>query len=115
MVPVMPSLVERRIQRRFSAARMRTISRCCIARGALAEVAVVGDVEQHFRAVRREAPHEIGEDGFVADEGAQFVTVDGRDDHCLPGVKSPASVVMRLTKSKGHGTNSPKGTRLTLS
>jgi hypothetical protein len=29
MTAVMPSLVARRIQRRFSAARMRTMSRCC--------------------------------------------------------------------------------------
>jgi hypothetical protein len=79
----MPSLVERRIQRRFSAARMRTMAQVLLRAALLAEPAVVGNVEQHFRAAARELAHEIREDRFVADEGADLVMADRRDHHAM--------------------------------
>jgi len=59
MVAVMPSLVERSIQRRFSRSHAHH-GEVLIARGALAEPAVVGNIDQHFGAAGRKLAHEFG-------------------------------------------------------
>ena len=81
MVAVMPSLVERKIQRRFSAARMRTIFKMLLAGGASSEPTVVGDVEQHLGAIGGELAHKVREHRFVADERADLVLADRQDHH----------------------------------
>src|ERR1700690_2511864 len=45
-------------------------------RGAVAEVAIVADVDQHFGAAARKLAHEIREYGLVADKRSGAVAVD---------------------------------------
>ena len=63
-----------------------------LARRAVAEPAVVRDVEQHLRAAVGEPADIAREHRFVADERADAVLTEGETTTCLPGAKSPASV-----------------------
>src|SRR5215471_9766983 len=58
-----------------------------LARSAFAEPAVVGNIEQRFRAIGGELPYEIGEHGFVTDEHADFVIAHRRNHHLFAGGK----------------------------
>src|ERR1035437_5629658 len=70
-----------------------------LARRALAEPSVIGDVEQNFRAACHEFAHEPREHALVADERADLLS----------------AVEILFGTPNGHGTNSPNGTRFTLS
>src|SRR5674476_1232683 len=52
-----------------------------LARRALAEPSVIGDVEQNFRAACHEFAHEPREHALVADERADLVGADRRNHH----------------------------------
>ena len=88
-----------------------------VTRLALAEPAVVREIEQRFGAVGGKAADVAREDGFVADEGRDAVRVRvARRPRCGPLRSLPASVeTLLVSMPKGQGTNSPKGTRFTLS
>ncbi len=89
-----------------------------VARGGLAEPAVVGGIEQNLRAVRREAADEAREHGFVADERGRSVLAERGEIDLLrarPEIAAPPERSLKAMGPSGHGMNSPNGTRFILS
>ena len=51
---------------------MRAMFRCCKRCGRVAVPSVVGDIDEHFCAVKRELPYLVGEDRLVTDEDSDL-------------------------------------------
>ena len=73
MAVVTPLLVSRRIQRRFSIARMPRHIQVLPRSAGVSIPAIIGDIHEDLRAVARELPNLISKDRLVADEDAVLV------------------------------------------
>ena len=89
---VMPVLVSRNSQRRFSTARMRDMLSVCQGAQVSPYQPSFGDIDQHLGALLYKQPNLVAEDFFVADEDAERVAA-GRKDYAAPAVRHVAGLL----------------------